>query len=72
VAITVLGAAPVKLQSDVTVQPGQRLVVGARGTVRPMQTRFVDGMLVTEGAPAVGAALQAASEGMVWVLINPS
>jgi hypothetical protein len=72
VAITVLGATQVKLQRGVTVQPGQRLVVGAPGTVRPMQTRFVDGMLVTEGAPAVGAALQAAGEGMVWVLVNPS
>lgn len=72
VAITVLGAAPVQLQSGVTVQPGQRLVVGTPGTVRPLQTRVVDGMTVGEGAPVVGTALKTAGAGMVWVLVNPS
>ncbi len=71
VAITVLGAAQVKVQPGETLQPGQRVTVGANGAVRALETRTLDGMVVSEGAATVGVVLQAASEGRVWVLVNP-
>lgn len=70
VAITVLGAARVKVQHGAVVQPGQRLTTGEGGTVRALQTRTVEGMVVTEGAPVIGVALEAPKDGMVWVLVN--
>ena len=39
VAITVLGAAQVKVQDGETLLPGQRVTVGANGAVRALQTR---------------------------------
>jgi hypothetical protein len=71
VAITVLGAALAKPQEGETVTPGQRVTVGADGTVRAVQTRIVEGMVVSEGTPTVGVLLQAARDGMVWVMVNP-
>ncbi len=71
VAITVLGAAQVKVQPGETLQPGQRVTVGANGAVRALETRTLDGMVVTEGAATVGVVLRAASEDAVWVLVNP-
>jgi hypothetical protein len=71
VAITVLGAAQAKVQPGETLQPGQRVTVGANGAVRGLQTRTVDGMVVSEGAATVGAVLEPAGDGRVWVLVNP-
>ena len=28
-------------------------------------------MVVTEGAPVIGVALEAARDGLVWVFVNP-
>ena len=52
---------------------GTRLTAAAGGWVRPLQTRTVEGMVVTEGAPVIGTALEplAGGEGLVWVLVNP-
>ena len=71
VAITVLGAAQVKVQAGKAIQPGQRLTVGANGAVRALQTRTVDGMVVSEGAPTIGVALQEPKDGLIWVLVSP-
>ena len=55
------------------VTAGTRLTAAAGGQVRPLQTRTVDGMVVTEGTPIIGTALEplAGGEGMIWVLVNP-
>ncbi|WP_423224605.1 hypothetical protein [Candidatus Amarolinea aalborgensis] len=72
VAITVLGAAQATVApGESAIATGTRLTVAADGAVRPLQTRTVDGMLVTEGAPVVGVALEPAKNGLVWVLVNP-
>ena len=55
-----------------TILAGQRLTAGDGGSVRALQSRTVEGMVVTEGAPVIGVALEApAKDGMVWVLVNP-
>ena len=56
---------------ETAIAAGTRLTVGSDGQVRPLQTRTVEGMVVTEGAPVVGVALEAAKDGLVWVLVNP-
>ena len=72
VAITVFGAAQAKVSpSERAIAVGTRLTAAADGAVRPLQTRTVDGMLVTEGAPVAGVALEPAKDGLVWVLVNP-
>ena len=71
VAITVLGAALVRVQDGGTVLAGQRLTAGDGGSVRALQSRTVEGMAVSEGAPVLGVAMQDAKDGMVWVLVNP-
>lgn len=38
--------------------------------LRPLATRTVDGMEVSEGAPVLGIALEPARDGLVWVLVN--
>ncbi len=71
VSITVLGAAQVKTQAGKAIQPGQRVTVGANGAVRALQTRTIEGMVVSEGAPTIGVALQEPADGLVWVLVSP-
>jgi hypothetical protein len=38
-----------------------------------LQSKTLDGMLVAEGAPVVGLALESlnAGQGLIWVLVNP-
>jgi hypothetical protein len=77
VAITVMGAALVKVQDGEVIQAGQRLTIAANGRARPLATMKVQlaggqgtaDML--ESAPVIGVALEAAKDGMVWVLVNP-
>jgi hypothetical protein len=72
VAITVLGAAQVKVAAQAAIQPGQRLTVGQQpGTARAMQSRQIEGMTVDEGGPSLGVALEPAENGLIWVLVNP-
>ena len=72
VAITVLGVAQVKVQDGEAIQPGQRLTVAATpGHARALQSKIIEGMMVTEGASVIGAALEAPRDGLVWVLVNP-
>ncbi len=72
--VTVVYSGPMQVKvapGESAVAAGTRLTVAANGSVRPLQTRTVDGMIVTEGAPVVGVALEAARDGLVWVLVNP-
>lgn len=48
-----------------------RLAMAADGAVRPLQTRIVEDMVVSEGAAVLGVALDTAKDGLVWVLVNP-
>lgn len=75
VAVAIAGVAQVK--ADATAGPisaGQRLTSAtAPGHARTLQSKTLDGMLVAEGAPVVGLALESlnAGQGLIWVLVNP-
>jgi hypothetical protein len=75
VAVAIAGVAQVK--ADATAGPisaGQRLTSAtAPGHARALQSKTLDGMLVAEGAPVVGLALESlnAGQGLIWVLVNP-
>jgi hypothetical protein len=72
VTIVYSGPMQVKVASgESAISAGTRLTAATDGSVRPLQTRMVDGMVVTEGAPVIGVALEAAKDGKVWVLVNP-
>ncbi|HSN78664.1 MAG TPA: hypothetical protein VL334_26640 [Anaerolineae bacterium] len=71
VALTVLGAVQVKAQAGSAILPGQRVTAGANGAARALQTRTIEGMVVAEGAPTLGVALQEPADGMVWVFVSP-
>ncbi|MBK6432294.1 MAG: hypothetical protein IPF85_16395 [Anaerolineae bacterium] len=74
VALTVAGAARVRVSAaDGPVTVGQRLTAAdLAGHARALRTRTLDGMIVSEGAPVIGTALEplAAGEGLIWVLVN--
>ena len=53
------------------IAAGTRLTAAEEGTVRPLATRTLDGMVVTEGVPVIGVALEAPKDGLVWVLVHP-
>ncbi len=64
VALVIYGIAEVKLQPGTAVQVGERLTTSAAaGQVRSLETRQLDGMVVTEGAQAIGIALETATAG---------
>lgn len=75
VAITIAGVAQVK--ADAAAGPigaGQRLTrAEVPGHARALQSKNLDGMVVSEGAAVVGTALEdlAAGQGLIWVLVNP-
>jgi len=73
VAITVLGAAQVKVDDAASIEAGQRLTVAETlGHARALRTVQVEGVKVDESGPTLGAALEAADKnGLVWVLVNP-
>ena len=47
---------------DGAIGGGTRLTAAVDGSVRALQTRAVEGMVVTEGAPVIGVALEAANK----------
>ncbi|MCL4267145.1 MAG: hypothetical protein KJ069_28460 [Anaerolineae bacterium] len=60
VSLVVLGVTEVIVDPQAAIQPGDRLTASATpGLARPLQTRTVEGMTVTEGAPVIGIALAA-------------
>ena len=71
VVLTVVGVARVQVDPNATIAPGMRLAVND-GMARPLQTRELDGMLVSEGAPTIGVALEAATpgKGLVAVFVS--
>jgi hypothetical protein len=71
VVLTVLGAVQVRALDGSAILPGQRVTVGENGAVRALQTRTIEGMVVAEGAPTLGVALQAPQDGLVWVFVSP-
>ena len=72
VALTVRGVTLVRAEGAGPIEAGQRLTLAeVDGTVRPLRTRSLDGMEVTEGTPVVGVAVGAADEdsGLVPVYV---
>lgn len=70
VAITVLGAAQVRVDARAVIEAGQRLTVGSQpGHARALRTVTVDGVTLDEGGPILGVALAPARDGLVWVLV---
>jgi hypothetical protein len=64
VSLIVYGVAEVKVSPNSTITAGQRLTASdLSGQARALQTREVDGMMVTEGAPVIGIALAAPATG---------
>lgn len=64
VSLVIYGVAQVKIDPSVSINPGERLTASAlSGRARTLQTRTIDGMLVTEGAQAIGIALAAPTAG---------
>lgn len=58
VSLVVLGVTQVKVDPQTAVQVGDRLTASAMpGLARPLQTRVVEGMTVTEGSPVIGVVL---------------
>jgi hypothetical protein len=72
VAITIYGAAQVKVDGSAAIEPGQRLTAAELpGHVRALRSKLLEDMIVSEGAPVIGVALAASQDGLVWVLVNP-
>ncbi len=72
VAVTVRGVTAVRIDQDELVEVGQRLTVAeVDGTTRPLRTRSLEGMEVTEGTPVVGVAVGAVDDrtGLVPVYV---
>ena len=60
VSLVIYGVTQVKVDPSATIAAGQRLTASAlAGQARALQTRTVDGMIVTEGAQVIGIALAA-------------
>jgi len=72
VALTVRGVTLARVDGAEAIAVGQRLTVAeSDGTVRPLHTRALDGMEVTEGTPVVGVAVGVVDEdsGLVPVYV---
>ena len=65
VSIVVFGITDVKVDATAgAIEPGQRLTAAnLAGHARGLQSRLLDGMLVTEGAPTIGIALEPLEKG---------
>lgn len=64
IALTVFGVAQVNVSAAEGIQPGQRLTSSeVAGQARPLRTKTLNGMVVTEGAPVIGIALAGSEPG---------
>ena len=62
VSLIIAGVTNVRIDRATSVTAGQRLTAGSSaGAARPLQSRQIDGMKVTEGAQVVGIALAPSS-----------
>jgi len=72
--VVVQGFARIKIDASAgSILPGQRLTGGRQaGTARALETRLIDGMVVSEGAPVIGIALAPPEPGsdLVPVFVN--
>jgi len=57
VSLVIYGITDVNVSPGTTIAAGDRLTVAAAGQVRSLQTRTIEGMVVTEGAQVIGIAL---------------
>jgi hypothetical protein len=68
VSLIVMGVTQVKIDPASTITAGDRLVAAdLPGLARALQTRQIEGMVVTEGAPVIGIALAAPAEGQATI-----
>jgi hypothetical protein len=68
VSLIVMGVTEVKVDPAATIAAGDRLVAAdLAGLARALQTRQLEGMVVTEGAPVIGIALAAPVEGQATI-----
>ena len=62
--VTIVYSGPMQVRVTVPARPNWLLARGsaaaADGAARPLQTRTVEGMVVAEGAPVLGVALESA------------
>lgn len=74
VAITIAGVAQVKVDASMApITAGQRLTSAQTpGQARSLRTANLDGMVVTEGAPVIGVALESldTGQGLIWTLVS--
>jgi hypothetical protein len=64
VSLVVFGVAQMKVDPSAPVSPGERLTAsGIAGRGRSLRTQEINGMVVVEGAPVVGIALETAVQG---------
>jgi hypothetical protein len=67
-AVVIYG--PAQVQAGAGIQAGQRVTLGAAG-VRALRRVTVEGVTLDEGGASLGIALEAAQDGLAWVLVNP-
>jgi hypothetical protein len=68
VSLVIYGITEVKAAPGAGIAAGDRLTVASdAGQVRALQTRTIEGMVVTEGAQVVGIALAAPTEGQTTI-----
>jgi hypothetical protein len=70
VMLAVAGVAQVKVSPGAAIAAGERLTAGSLpGQARALQTRTIEGMRVTEGAPVIGVALEAPAAGQKTIAV---
>ncbi|MCC6190694.1 MAG: DUF2190 family protein [Anaerolineales bacterium] len=70
VMLVVAGVAQVKVAPGAPITAGERLTAdGLPGHTRALQTRIIEGMRVTEGAPVIGVALETPAEGQATIAV---
>ena len=68
VSLIVLVVAQVKVDTGASIAAGDRLTAANEpGRVRPLQSQMLNGMMVAEGAQAIGIALAAPTEGQATI-----
>jgi hypothetical protein len=67
VSLVVLGVTQVKIDASANIQPGDRLTAALSGYARLLESRTLDGMVVSEGASVLGIALAAPVEGQTTI-----
>lgn len=71
VSLVIYGVTHVKVAPGRAIVAGDRVTAADRaGTVRALQTRRLDGLLVAEGAPVIGTALAAPDRDTVPVFVT--